>query len=275
MPSRFLKESITTSDTIEQLSDAEEAFFYRLIVICDDFGRFDARAPILKARLYPLRTDRLSDEEIVKRLQALVDAGLVYVYEQNGHIFLQMVTWKDHQQVRATKSRYPDPESPDSKCYQLLSDSSKCTRTRTRTRTRNTYIPADGAVSVETAVSELVGDNGKSLWPKTATRNQYPEEFERLWQEYGSTATSDKKKTYENIRKIMSEPIHPTIDQLIEAGKRHQREAEATGWRHMQTAPTFYSYIHKPYEPFIGDDYIEPVSSSRHDAPALNLDYED
>ena len=41
MPTRFLRESITTSETIDALSDAAEAFFYRLITKVDDFGRME------------------------------------------------------------------------------------------------------------------------------------------------------------------------------------------------------------------------------------------
>ena len=43
MPNRILKESIRTSDTIGELSWFEEVLFYRLIVSCDDYGRFDGR----------------------------------------------------------------------------------------------------------------------------------------------------------------------------------------------------------------------------------------
>ena len=53
---RIIKESICASDTIDQLTYFEEVFFYRLIVNCDDYGRFDARLPILKARLFPLKS---------------------------------------------------------------------------------------------------------------------------------------------------------------------------------------------------------------------------
>lgn len=39
MPNRILKESITTSETLDSLSAEEERLFYRLLVICDDYGR--------------------------------------------------------------------------------------------------------------------------------------------------------------------------------------------------------------------------------------------
>ena len=55
MPNRILKESICTSGSIDDLSWFEEVLFYRLIVNCDDYGRFDGRTAIIKNRLFPLK----------------------------------------------------------------------------------------------------------------------------------------------------------------------------------------------------------------------------
>ena len=55
MSNRILKESICASENIDGLSAFQETFFYRLIVNCDDYGRMDARAKILAARLFPLK----------------------------------------------------------------------------------------------------------------------------------------------------------------------------------------------------------------------------
>jgi len=109
MPNRVLKESITTSETIDHLDDASEVLFYRLITKCDDFGRFDARMPILLAQVYPLRVGMISAEEMERRLQNLASAGLITLYTVDGKRYLQMVTWRKHQSVRASKSKYPDP----------------------------------------------------------------------------------------------------------------------------------------------------------------------
>lgn len=138
MPNRFLKESICTSENIDQLTAFQEAFFYRLIVNCDDFGRFDAREKLLSSRLYPLRD--VPVEDVQEALEALQKAGLITIYLVNDHPYLQMKTWEKHQQKRATKSKYPDPvdvEIPaeDNACNQLLSTDNKSPRIRIR----NTY----------------------------------------------------------------------------------------------------------------------------------------
>ena len=108
MPNRIIKESICTSADIDKLTPEEEIFFYRLIVNCDDYGRLDARLPILKAKCFPLRSEKLTDETIKQWIGALVNNGkLITVYEVDGKHYLQMNTWEKHQQIRAKKSKFP------------------------------------------------------------------------------------------------------------------------------------------------------------------------
>ena len=76
MPNRIIKESICTSDTIDGLSWFEEVFFYRLMVNVDDYGRLDARPAILKARMFPLKTN-VSEKTIAETLSKLESAGAV------------------------------------------------------------------------------------------------------------------------------------------------------------------------------------------------------
>ena len=135
MPNRIIKESICTSDNIDRLSNAAEIAFYRLIVNCDDYGRMDARPNLLVSRLFPLKRG-ISDETMSGILDELADADLILLYEVNGHPYLMMKTWKDHQQIRNKKSKYPSPndgecadlQSIDIKCNQLQSNDSKCPR---------------------------------------------------------------------------------------------------------------------------------------------------
>ena len=122
MPNRILKDSICTSPNIDALSQEAETFFYRLLVQCDDFGRMDARPAILRARCYPLRLDVITDKHVSAWLTELVHADLVLLYTVDGRQYLQMRTWEKHQQVRAKRSKYPVPQSFDSKCNQVQSN---------------------------------------------------------------------------------------------------------------------------------------------------------
>lgn len=130
MPNRILKESICTSDNIDKLSAFEETVFYRLIVNCDDYGRFDGRPKIIASKLFPLKDIRTT--QIESALRTLTSAELVILYEVDGKPFLQMKTWDRHQQIRAKKSKYPAPDdgniAHENICNQMISDDSKCPR---------------------------------------------------------------------------------------------------------------------------------------------------
>ena len=106
MPNRILKESICRSEEIDSLSWFEEVLFYRLIVICDDFGRYDGRPKIIKGSCFPLKS--ITEKDIDKALEKLSAVGLVRVYEAQGRPYLQLVTWADHQRIRNQKSKYPE-----------------------------------------------------------------------------------------------------------------------------------------------------------------------
>ena len=76
MPNRIIKESICTSDDIDRLSWFEEVVWYRLIVNCDDFGRFDGRPAIIKNRLFPLK-DSITLKAVSAAINKLVSFGMV------------------------------------------------------------------------------------------------------------------------------------------------------------------------------------------------------
>ena len=109
MPNRIIKESICTSDSLDELSWFEEVLFYRLIVNCDDYGRFDGRVPVIKNRLFPLK-DNLTAKTVKDGINKLASVGLVFPYEFGGKPYLYLPTWNDHQNVRAKRSKYPAPE---------------------------------------------------------------------------------------------------------------------------------------------------------------------
>lgn len=125
MPNRIIKESICTSDSIDGLSWFEEAFFYRLIVNCDDYGRFDGRPAVIKSRLFPLK-DNVTAKSVEAAIQKLASVELVALYEFEGKPYLHLPTWDKHQQVRAQRSKYPAPEdgtyTSDINCNQMKSD---------------------------------------------------------------------------------------------------------------------------------------------------------
>ena len=122
MPNRIIKESICTSPNLNTLSWFEEVLFYRLIVSCDDFGRFEGLPAVIRGRLFPLKSVTIA--QIDDALNSLSTAGIVLRYEREGKPYLQLIAWERHQQKRAKHSKYPAPNEDStlagaSKCNQL------------------------------------------------------------------------------------------------------------------------------------------------------------
>jgi len=134
MPNRIIKESICRSDNLDRLTPDEECCFYRLLVQCDDFGRYDGRAAIIKGACFPLK-DHITVAKVSGMMETLIRESLIFMYVVDGLPYIQMVKWDKHQQVRAKRSKYPDPNghseiviSSDINGNQLDTDDDKCPR---------------------------------------------------------------------------------------------------------------------------------------------------
>ena len=127
MPNRIIKDSICTSASVNELSAFEETFFVRLIVNVDDFGRFDARPAILKSRLFPLKA--ITEKQISGALRKLSTLNIVNLYEVDGKPYVMFVNWKQHQSIRAARSKYPAPQQMNAdeiNCMQMNTDDFNC-----------------------------------------------------------------------------------------------------------------------------------------------------
>ncbi len=125
MGNRILRESICTSDSVDAMDWFEEVLFYRILVNCDDYGRTDARPAILKARLFPLKTE-LPVEEIMACVNRLARQGVIVLYEVDNHPYLYVPTWEKYQTIRNKRSKYPAPDEGEiqlaDNCNQLQSN---------------------------------------------------------------------------------------------------------------------------------------------------------
>lgn len=111
MPNRILKDSICMSESIDNLTPEAEVLFYRLIVQCDDYGRMDGRLSVIRAKCYPLRIDELDDIYISNLMHELIQNNMINIYLHEDKLYIQIPSWEKHQQIRAKKSKYPEPES--------------------------------------------------------------------------------------------------------------------------------------------------------------------
>lgn len=122
MPTRLLREGILTSEAVDSLDAPAEVFYRRLMSKVDDHGLFDARPSILRASLFPLRTDRVREADISRWMAACQKAGLIVLYEADGKPFLCLLKtgWD-----KRSKPKYPLP--PENICKQVLTDANTST----------------------------------------------------------------------------------------------------------------------------------------------------
>ena len=158
MPNRILKESIRESDSIDALSWFEEVLFYRLIVSCDDYGRFDGRISVIKNRLFPLKDD-LTLKTVSRAIEKLATVGLVALYEFEGKPYLYLPTWTAHQNVRAKRSKYPEPVTV---CEAVKASASICNQTHAEESTGThpqENVPVIQSVSESVSISESTSES--------------------------------------------------------------------------------------------------------------------
>lgn len=117
MPNRIIKESINESEGLSECSLFAQDLFKRLITYADDYGRFNADTMIMRARLYPREFCEITEEDINNGLTELAGVGKIqfyspFVFNQMGKrgIYGAFPNWKNHQRMRETKAKCPDPE---------------------------------------------------------------------------------------------------------------------------------------------------------------------
>lgn len=273
MPNRIIKESICRSDSIDSLSWFEEVLFYRLIVVCDDYGRFDGRPAIIKGACFPLKDD-ITKKHISEAIDKLSTAGLVRGYEVRGRSYLQLTTWDCHQQIRAKKSKYPSPDdevenqspgrsdaglyaqetSSENICNQLISDDSKCPRNReSKYENRESYSRNGDAGAREAGEVRRFED----FW------SVYPLDKNRYLAEHAYIA-------------VVSDGIY-TEDDLVESAKNYAEYCKITGTDKIYHADNFLKKC--VFEDYLPGKYKKPAQrkpkNNFNDFPQREYDFDE
>jgi hypothetical protein len=143
MPDRIIRTGILTSDSVNKLGAPAEVFYRRLMSVVDDHGRYDGRAAILRAVLYPLQLTRVSEPDIGKWILETGEAGLVRRYTAEGRPFLEIV--KFGQKIRS-RSKWPDPPTSADNCQQVPTDVPVCVVDMRSRISRASRLPEDWAL---------------------------------------------------------------------------------------------------------------------------------
>ena len=272
MPNRIIEESICTSESIDQLSYFQEAFFYRLWTHCDDYGRMDARPAILKAKLFPLKTE-LSLVEIENALDALVRNGSIILYEIKGKPYLFIINWTEHQRVRNSREKYPPPEKPlySDNLPQLAANcrpiQSNPIRIQSESESNpNPYIPPSGDDGeCEAAPAEKPIEGGAQDDPG---KGKYSEGFDDFWDAYPRRI--EKAAALKAWQRRRKEKVH--AEDMIIAARNYadyclKRNTEVQYIKH----PSTFLGRDKPYTEYINGPPESPTGVRRNVATALKL----
>lgn len=191
MPNRLLKEGIVDSGKIDSLSVHAEVFFYRLLVVADDYGRMDGRPAILRARCFPLK-EMIGSDEIYKWLSELDESGLAFLYSVDGSPYLQILNWDQRQR---SHGKYPAPDELSATCAQSADNLPQSA--------------ADGGLGLG-----LGKGSGKGLGETNTA--EYSAEFEVAWEIYPSRPGANKRKAYKAwLARLKAGATHEAITEGV------------------------------------------------------------
>jgi hypothetical protein len=101
MPSRWLHDSLLSSQRWNDLGLAAQNLYIRLMLVVDDFGSFDGREAVIANCCYP--TQRMDVSEHLAALQA---ADMIVRYSNAGKPYVAITRWQND--IRG-KRRFPAP----------------------------------------------------------------------------------------------------------------------------------------------------------------------
>lgn len=107
MPTRMIREGFLDSELLQAAGEPAEVLFFRILLVIDDYARFDARTDRLDRACWPAGKAPSAEDDLAARLARLNDLELILTYEAQGKPYL--VVPKFGQRMRAKHSKFPQP----------------------------------------------------------------------------------------------------------------------------------------------------------------------
>lgn len=105
---RMLAKSISASLQVSRLCIEAQLLFTWMIAHADDDGRLSGEAEHINFLVVPSK--RWTKSQTESYLKAISDAGLIYLWSENGAKFIEFPNWTKHQHIR--KDRYTPSSFP-------------------------------------------------------------------------------------------------------------------------------------------------------------------
>ena len=110
MANRVLRDSLLTNRKLEKLDWFQQTLFIRLILACDDFGRYYAAPDILRGRLFSV-SPRSPRSWWPGPWPAWRRWDFWSPIRSGGELYCQLPGWDEHQVCRTRRARFPEPRS--------------------------------------------------------------------------------------------------------------------------------------------------------------------
>lgn len=98
---RMISKSISTSTKLAKVSTFACLLFTWIIPHCDDFGRIDGTAKIVRGIVVPLRDETVEDVE--QAIKDLIRVGLINRYMVDDQQYIEISKWDEHQTLRSDR----------------------------------------------------------------------------------------------------------------------------------------------------------------------------
>ena len=113
MPNRVIRDSILTSRQVGQLDWFQQALLVRLILSCDDYGRYFAAPDIIRNRFFCIYPG-VTQDQVTEGMERLEELGFIITYRVEGELYCAFPQWSKYQVCRTRREIYPapPPEAP-------------------------------------------------------------------------------------------------------------------------------------------------------------------
>lgn len=227
MPNRYVREDILDSDRVDALSAEAEVFYRRLMNKADDYGRFHGDWRKLRAALYPLRVEKITEKFIERLLvecnQVIDGRPLVTIYFSEGRRYLEITNFK--QQIRSD-SKFPSSNSVEKPSDRIcVSDDRSCSQVRSDTDT-------------DTDSDSLSSSNSVVPFPETKTVSEVEQALDRNSERIHTNHPSPRRdigpgQVRHGLKKILRHKSlvgAAAVKCLDDIGDRHDRMCQSDQW---------------------------------------------
>ena len=110
MPNRVIRDSILSSRQVEKLDWFQQVLLVRLILSCDDYGRYFAAPDIIRSYLFGIHPGVTLDQ-VTEGMERLEELGFLFTYGVEGEIYCTFPQWTKYQVCRTRREKFPAPPS--------------------------------------------------------------------------------------------------------------------------------------------------------------------